>query len=73
MNKRFEMNDVLTIRSENTVPDKEAIEAQKQWEATGTVNLEYLTHVLGDISQPVSVSPHDPQQRKANKDKTSCK
>lgn len=69
MNKRYKMTDVLVIKNANTVPDREATEAQKQWESDGTVNIEYLTRTLGDISQPISISPRDVRPKKENKDK----
>jgi len=67
------MTDVLVIRNANTAPDRETTEAQKQWESDGTVNIEYLTHTLGDISRPISISPRarGTRQKKGKKNKAS--
>jgi hypothetical protein len=57
---------MLTINSENFTPDKESIEAQKQWEQDGTVTDKYIKHVLGDISKGISAFPPEIKQKKKN-------
>jgi hypothetical protein len=62
--------DTLIITNTNSTIDKEAVQAQKQWELDGTVTTKYLSQILGDISKNISVFGPD---IKKNKDNTeSC-
>jgi len=54
---------ILTIKNDNLAPDKETLEAQRQWEQDGTVTDKYLNHVLGDISKSISVFPSGTEGR----------
>ncbi len=53
----------LRIDNSQAEPDREAVQAQVQWERDGTMPSSYVKHVLGDISKPVTVSPPPAEDR----------
>lgn len=69
MNRRLDRMGILTIKNQNLTPDKEAVQAQKQWEQDGTVNEKYLTHTLGDISKGISAFVPESKQDKSSRNK----
>ena len=53
------MDTLRICNADERKVDKETLEAQKQWELSGSVPTKYLESVLGDISKSVSVSPRE--------------